>query len=61
MKGIIKNGLYNLIGKSVIGEASSSVQDQKLDKIKLWRLRLGHIGQKGLKEIKNQGLLEKDK
>lgn len=47
MKGEIENDLYTLIGKIVIGVASP-VENQKLDKVILWHLRLGYIGQKGL-------------
>lgn len=47
MKGEIKNSLYKLIGKPVIGEASP-VENQQLDKVTLCHLRLGHIGQKCL-------------
>lgn len=59
MKWVIKNGLYTLVGKSVIGK-TSPIQDQNLYKVKLWHLRLGHIGQKGLDELRKQGLLGKD-
>lgn len=44
----------------MIGEASL-VQNQALDKVKLWHLRLGHIGQNGLRELEKQGLLEQEK
>lgn len=50
MKWVIKNELCTLVGKIMIGEASP-LQDQDLDKVKLWNLRLGHIGQKGLYEL----------
>lgn len=59
MKITIKNGLYTLIGRTIAREASL-VQNHKLDKIKLWHLRLRHIGQKGLIELQNEGL-EKEK
>lgn len=39
IKGVIKNGLYTLVDRNVIDEASPT-QDQNLDKVKLWHLRL---------------------
>lgn len=59
IKGVIKNGLYTLVDRNVIDEASPT-QDQNLDKVKLWHLRLWHIGQKGLNVLEKQGLLGKD-
>lgn len=59
IKRVIKNGLYLLVGRTVMGEVSF-IQDQNLDKVKMWHLRLGHIGQKGLDELEKQGLLEMD-
>lgn len=43
MNGEIKNSLYKLIGKAMIGEAYP-VENQQLNKVTLWHLRLGHIG-----------------
>lgn len=52
MKIVIKNGLYTLIGKTVIGEASP-VQNKRIYKVNMWHLRLDHISQKGRKELEN--------
>ncbi|KAE8692398.1 hypothetical protein F3Y22_tig00110839pilonHSYRG00037 [Hibiscus syriacus] len=41
MKGIRKNGLYSLIGRTVIGNSSNVVQPA-IDKTRLWHMRLGH-------------------
>ncbi|KAE8700517.1 hypothetical protein F3Y22_tig00110556pilonHSYRG00215 [Hibiscus syriacus] len=41
MKGIRKNGLYSLIGRTVIGNSSNVVQPE-IDKTRLWHMRLGH-------------------
>lgn len=60
MKGVIKNGLYTLIRKIVIGEVSL-VQNKNEDKVKLWHLRISHISQKGLRELEKHCLLEKEK
>ena len=51
MKGAKKNGIYSLLGSTVIGTSSSLVVDQKLNKIVLWHRRLGHVSQKGLTEL----------
>ena len=60
MKGLRKNGVFVLDGKVVTGEVGVSV-DANTDKTRLWHLRLGHIGVRGLKELDKQGLLEGDK
>ncbi|KAH9649101.1 hypothetical protein KPL70_025857 [Citrus sinensis] len=60
MKGLRKNGVFVLDGEVVTGEVGVSV-DANTDKTKLWHLRLGRIGVRGLKELDKQGLLEGDK
>ena len=60
MKGDMANGLYKLQGKAVLGEVNI-VQNHIQDKTYLWHLRLGHISEKGLKELERQGALEGDK
>nr|KYP37885.1 Retrovirus-related Pol polyprotein from transposon TNT 1-94 [Cajanus cajan] len=49
MKGIRKDGLYRLQGKTIVNSANS---------IRLWHLRLSHISEKGLEELHKQGLLK---
>lgn len=56
----MKNGLYTLIGKTVIGEASPA-QHREENKVLSWHRRLGHISQQGLLELEKQGLLGKVK
>ncbi|KAH9754460.1 hypothetical protein KPL71_015451 [Citrus sinensis] len=58
MKGNKNNGLYVLNGQTVIGEAS--VTESGEDKSKLWHLRLGHMSEKGLKELEKKGVFGKD-
>ncbi|KAH9752645.1 hypothetical protein KPL71_014775 [Citrus sinensis] len=58
MKGVRKNGLYILVGSSLVQGISASVTR---DKTKLWHMRLAHISERGLKELSNQGLLGDDK
>ncbi|KAE8683864.1 hypothetical protein F3Y22_tig00111166pilonHSYRG00202 [Hibiscus syriacus] len=41
MKGVRSNGLYSLIGRTVIGN-SSNVAQSETDKARLWQMRLGH-------------------
>ncbi|KAH9717481.1 hypothetical protein KPL71_021830 [Citrus sinensis] len=60
MKGLRKNGVFVLDGEVVTCEVGVSV-DANTNKTRLWHLRLGHIGVRGLKELDNQGLLEGDK
>ena len=58
MKGVMKNGLYILVGSSPEHGISSSVTR---DKTKLWHMRLAHISERGLRELSNQGLFGNDK
>ena len=56
MKGTIKNGLYTLIGQTVIGKVSTMLKED-VRTTKLWHQRLGHISHKGLQELQKQGVL----
>lgn len=60
MKVVRVNGLYFLIGKTVIGGSVNLVRERP-DKTKLWHQRLGHVSQRGLEELSKQGLLGGDK
>ena len=60
MKGSKKNEVFILNVNVVSGEDRMSIADT-IDKIKIWHLRLGHIGESGLKELKKQGVLGNDK
>ena len=60
MKDSRKNRVFILDGDVVSGEDTMSVVDT-IDKIKIWHLRLGHIGERGLKELEKQGVLGNDK
>ena len=57
MKGIRRNGLYDLIGSSSSLGVIASVSR---DKTKLWHMRLAHMSEKGLKELGKQGLISSD-
>ncbi|KAH9660266.1 hypothetical protein KPL70_024153 [Citrus sinensis] len=60
MKGTRKNGVYVLEGEVISGEAGVSERSTE-DKTKIWHLRLGHISEKGLKELEHQGMFGTDK
>ena len=60
MRGERKHGLYVLSGEAVIGSASFSVDNENMQ-TKLWHLRLGHLGERGLKELYDQGVFGKGK
>lgn len=56
MKETIKNGLYTLIGQTVIDKASTMLKED-VGTTKLWHQRLGHMSHKGLQELEKQGVL----
>ena len=60
MKGVKKNGIYSLLGNTVVGSLST-VTDSKINETMLWHRRLGHVSQRGLYELVKQGLLGIDK
>lgn len=55
-----KNSVYILDGEVITSESGFS-RDIKSDNTRLWHLRLGHISEKGLKELERRGVLGKDK
>ena len=57
MKGRRKNGAFILDDDVVSGEVRMLVTDT-IDKIKIWHLRLGLIGERGLKNLRNKVYLE---
>ncbi|KAH9658397.1 hypothetical protein KPL70_023479 [Citrus sinensis] len=58
MKGIKQNGLYVMDGHTAVGEAS--VTDSKLNRSMLWHLRMGHMSERGLRELQKQGVFGGD-
>lgn len=50
MKAVRNNGLYSLVGKTVIG-GSVNVTNNTVDKTKLWHHRLGHVNKKGFRGV----------
>lgn len=58
-KGRKVNGFYVMEGQTTIGEAS--VTNSGENKTRLWHLRLGHMSEKGLKELQKQGVFGNDK
>ncbi|KAH9648835.1 hypothetical protein KPL70_025759 [Citrus sinensis] len=59
MKGSLSNGLYVLQGTAITGAVG--VSNQSLDKTMMWHLRLGHMSERGLRELSKQGVLGRDK
>lgn len=57
MKGIRRNGLYVLVGSLPQLGVTTIVTS---DKTKLWHIRLGHMSERGLKELDKQGLFGHD-
>lgn len=60
MKGLVKNGIYSLIGSIVIGD-SSSITQSEMDTSRLWHMRLDHVSERGLQDLSKQDLLCGDK
>lgn len=57
MKGQMTAGsVYRLIGNVVVGGAAAAVSESECTT--LWHMRMGHIGEHGLKELLRRGLLD---
>lgn len=56
MRGSLINGLYLLEGKPIVKSHALSVKHQ--DNSMLWHLRLAHISDRGLQELRKQGLID---
>lgn len=59
MKGVRKGSLYVLEGDTVVG-TTASVQDSsesEANLTRLWHMRMGHVGEKGMMILSKQGLL----
>ena len=53
MKGVKKNGLYCLIGNTIIG-TTTSVTEKDMIRTILWHKRLGHENERGLTKLENK-------
>ncbi|KAE8656194.1 Early-responsive to dehydration stress protein (ERD4) isoform 1 [Hibiscus syriacus] len=61
MKGIWKrNNVYYFLGSTIVGTAAvaASTDEQESEATRLWHMRLGHVGEKSLKLLIDQGLLK---
>ncbi|KAL5553781.1 hypothetical protein UlMin_041182 [Ulmus minor] len=56
MKGQKQNGLYSLVGSTFTCTSAVGSQPEQ-DKTRLWHMRLGHLSERGLKELSNQSLV----
>lgn len=56
MRGIKRNDLYFLDGKTTTQAQAAAVTKCKTDS-KVWHARLGHISEQGLVELSKQGLI----
>lgn len=56
MKGKRIKSLYYLEAKTIVGEAST-VSDNN---VRLWHLRIAHISEGGLNELRKQGIIPKE-
>ena len=57
MRGVRAGNLYLLKGTTVIGE-SASVTSVDSDSSRLWHLRMGHIGERNIDELRKRGLID---
>ena len=60
MKGIRKNGIYSLLGSTIIHSISATT-GSSLNNTMLWHKRLGHVTQRSLTKLEKQGLLGDEK
>ena len=58
MKGKMNRSLYALEGSTIFGSANISTNTMSDHETKLWHLRLGHMGERGLFELSKQGLFD---
>ena len=56
LKGIRRNNLYDLKCRVVTENLTAS--EQLNDSIRLWQIRLGHVGKEYLHALAKQGLLK---
>ncbi|KAL5583565.1 hypothetical protein UlMin_016007 [Ulmus minor] len=56
VKGMKGDSLYFLQGSTVIGTVATVVDSGNNPSVSLWHKRLGHVSERGLIELKKQGL-----
>ena len=58
MKGKLNGSLYALEVSTILGSANISTNTMSDHDTKLWHLRLGHMGERGMFELSKQGLFD---
>ena len=58
MKGKMNGSLYDIEGSTISISANISTNTMSDQETKLWHLRLGHMGERGMYELSKQGLFD---
>ena len=58
MKEKLNGNLYALEGLTILGSVNISTNTMSDHDTKLWHLRLGHMGERGMFELSKQGLFD---
>lgn len=62
LKAKLKDGLYTLVGSTIVGSVNASIVQLSIDdKARLWHMKLGHISAQGLEMLWNQTFLNGEK
>ena len=56
VKGKMNGSLYALEGSTISSSVNISTSSMSDEETKLWHLRLGHMGERGMHELSKKGL-----